>query len=104
VTAFWEQPAVIGVVVAIPSLILGYFAHRRAVKIDRATEQSGIASNDIEAVGQVIDGLNKLVVNLQEDNKYLRQEIIDHRIKLAELSTSYATLKREVDQINGKRG
>lgn len=99
----WESPLALSLIVAIPSLLLGYLAHRRATAVDRATERSGIASNNKEAVGQVIDGLNRLIENLQEDNKSLRQEITELRAKLVELTTRYDVLQAEMVRLREGR-
>jgi chromosome segregation ATPase len=96
VNAIWENPLLLLVIGAIPSFILGYLGYRRSVRVDKVTEQSGAASNELEAVGQVIDGLNKLVANLQEDNKHLREDVTALRARLKEIETAIDKATKEL--------
>lgn len=82
----WTNPAFVGIVVAIPSAALGYLGYRRARHIDKIAEQAGIATSETTSIGQVIEGLNAIIANLQKDNEVLRtelsrcQRVIDDRI------------------------
>lgn len=95
----WDNPAVIGLLIAVPSFVLGLLGYLRSRKVDEVAEQSGAASQDINKVGQVIDGLNSLVTSLQDDNKTLRQEIEGLRSRLAELRASYEKMEGEIDAL-----
>lgn len=77
--AFWENPAVVGLIIAIPGAILGYLGYRRSLKVDEAAKQAGIATSQGISVGQAVDGLNKVIAALQEDNKVLRDDVKDLR-------------------------
>jgi hypothetical protein len=66
---------VLALVAAFPSLLLGYLAYKRAQKVDAIAEQAGIATVESGTIGQVIDGLNRLIANLQTDNEVLRNAL-----------------------------
>ena len=89
INEFFSHPIVIGILVAVPSFTLGYLGYRRSQKADKAATQAG-------AVEQVIDGLNKLVDNLQDDNKILRADVIDLRTKLQAVLEERDKLKEQL--------
>lgn len=95
-----NNPAIIGLVVAIPSFVLGYLAYRQSKKVDRATEQSGVADDQLNAVGQVLSGLNQLIDNLQDDNKELRENIKLIGIKLKEVVEERDALLKEINRLS----
>lgn len=76
---FWENPAVVGLVLAIPATVLGYLGYRRSLKVDEAAKQAGIATSQSVSVGQAVDGLNRVIAALQEDNEILRKDVKDLR-------------------------
>jgi hypothetical protein len=90
-----ENPAIVGLIVGLPAFILGCLAYLRSRNVDAVAEQAGAASHDIEQVGQVIDGLNKLIANLQEDNKNLRLDILDLRLKMKDMGAIIDVLEHE---------
>lgn len=73
--SFWQNPAVVGLIIALPASILGYLGYRRSRGIDEAAKQAGIATGHAASIGQVVDGLNGVIAVLQEDNKVLRADI-----------------------------
>lgn len=73
--AFWSHPAVVGLLVGFPSVLLGYLIYRRSVRADEVAAQAGIASTQATSIGQVVDGLNKIIENLREDNDDLRGDV-----------------------------
>lgn len=95
-----NNPTVIGLLVAIPSFVLGYLAYRQSKKVDKTTEQSGIANNQLNAVGQVLSGLNQLIDSLQADNKELRENIKAIGIKLKEVLDERDILLKEINRLN----
>lgn len=99
-----NNPAIIGLIVAIPSFLLGLLAYKRSVHVDEVTEQSGIVTSQSGAVQQVIDGLNKIVANLQEDNKLLREQLVNFGTKFAELVAERDGLKRDMAALSKKYG
>lgn len=97
-----DNPAITALVVSIPSFILGYLAYRQSRKVDRATEISGVASANVSAVNQVIDGLNRLIDNLQEDNKLLREGLSNLNIRLQESLIEREKLRAEITVLQDK--
>jgi hypothetical protein len=83
--AFWQHPIVIGIAVTVPSVVLGYLGYRRARQIDKVAAQAGIATSQNASIGQVVDGLNTIIANLQEDNRVLRQAIADLQTRITYL-------------------
>lgn len=84
---FWENPAVVGVIIAIPATILGYLGYRRARGVDEVAKQAGIATTHATSIGQVVDGLNKVIANVQSDNNDLRKEVLALRTTVEEIRT-----------------
>lgn len=100
----WSNPIIVGVVVAIPSFILGYLGYLRSIKSDKVAEDSTIASTNTAAINQVIDGLNNLIDGLQEDNKDLRESVISLSVKLKETIRENSQLAKQVEDIRKKYG
>lgn len=76
---FWQHPAVVGILVGLPSLFVGLLVYQRSRDVDEVAEQAGIATAQRESIGQVVDGLNRIITALQADNKLLREEVISGR-------------------------
>lgn len=74
VAMFWENPAVVGLILAIPATAIGYLGYRRSLPVDKAVKQVG------EMAGHI-----GLITALQEDNKVLRGELIALRNEVAML-------------------
>lgn len=108
--SLFENPAVIGLLVAIPSSALGYLGYRRSRQNDLVAEQAGIATTQNTSIGQVIAGLDGLVANLQEDNKALREawreNVKELNSKIDVLVAEVQDLKRQlaVGEANSKLG
>lgn len=60
---FWENPAVVGLILAIPTITLGILAYRRSGPLDKATVQVGVDAGHIG-----------LIAALQVDNKIQREQ------------------------------
>lgn len=87
---FWENPITIGILIGAPSAVLGYLGYLQSKKVDKRSEESGIASGKAEAIAQSIDGLNKVIVGLNSlvtalqadkqadaaDIKYLKDQVV----------------------------
>lgn len=61
---FWENPAVVGIIIAIPATVLGYLGYRRSLGVDKA----------VESVGEMAGHIG-LINALQADNLVLRGEL-----------------------------
>lgn len=69
------DPAVLAAMLAaFVSGVLGLLGYRRSMHNDEVAERAGIASTQSASIGQVIDGQDKLIENLQAANLVLRQE------------------------------
>lgn len=95
---FWH-PAVIGLLVGLPSSLLGYLIYRRSRELDEAAEQAGIATAQRESIGQVVDGLNRIITALQEDNAFLRTEVSVGREDVKACLRKVSDLRRRVDEL-----
>lgn len=93
---FITQPAVLGLLVAIPSLYLGYLGYRRSKKADSIADQVGVLAIQSKTVKDVIDGLNLLANNLQSDNQMLRIRITDLDERLKQVTEECHELRDEV--------
>lgn len=92
-----SNPITIGVLIGLPGSALTYIGLKRAKKADSATEKAS-------AVDQIIDGLNKLTVNLQADNDDLRSTVKDLRDNLRSTTTERDKLKRQIYALQRKYG
>lgn len=79
---FWDSPIVSGIAVGIPAFIIGYLTYRRSVKVDKISEQSGIASDKTAGIAQIIeamkahiDALNEYIVVLHADNRVDKEDL-----------------------------
>jgi len=79
------EQVMVGLALAIPSVLLGYLAYRRGVRSDRVVEQAGIATASTTSIGQVMDGLNAIISSLQGDNEVLRKGQAELRATIEEV-------------------
>lgn len=102
--ALFENPAVVGLLVAIPSASLGYLGYRRSRQNDLVAEQAGIATTQNTSIGQVIAGLDGLVANLQEENGRMRtawrEDVQELKAKIDLLVAEVQDLKRQLAVID----
>lgn len=84
---FWENPAVVGLIIAIPATALGVVGYLRSRKLDEVAEQAGIATTHTNSIGQVIGGLNSVITAVQSDNDDLRAEVMALRKTVDEIRT-----------------
>lgn len=84
--SFWQNPAVVGLILAIPGAIFAYLAYRRSLRVDKAAEQAGLANIHGNEIGQIIAGLNNVITAVQSDNDDLREAVgkISTRLDIVE--------------------
>lgn len=99
----WEQVGG-GLALAAPSFALGYLAYRRSRTVDAVSAQSGVASDTRAGTAQVIDGLNKLIDNLQEDNKDFRDDIKQCALDLKAVVVERDELRLELARLRRRYG
>lgn len=103
-TASVVENPLIGLVVAIPGIILGWLGHRRAERADLAAAATAATTAQGAAIQQVIDGLNHIVDNLQDDNRVLRENVDTLSKRLAELAEENHRLRSEVAALKRQYG
>jgi len=86
-------PVVIGLLIGLPSAVLGYLAYRRGTRSDKAAAQATISIAQSGSVSQIIDGLNKLVDALQDDNAALRAAQERCELRVNQLAETLALLR-----------
>lgn len=89
-----SNPMVIGLIVGLPASVFGFLAYRRSEKLDDKASQVAVIAIQGEGVQRVIDGLDRIVINLQTDNKEARELAADLTRRLKECGESYDRLKR----------
>lgn len=94
--------ALVALIAAVPAFLIGFLAYRRSLKVDEVSEQSGLASNHRAGTAQVIEGLNKLIDQLQEDNESFRRDIKDLAARLVVITAERDALKLEVARLRKK--
>lgn len=96
----FSNPAVIALVAATPSLILGILAYRKSRAVDKVTERTQEATERIGGINQLLEGMDKHIRNLQEDNKGLRESLEASRQECREeidaLKQTQSTLMEEI--------
>lgn len=100
----WDNPAVVGLIIGIPTFILGWLGYRRAVRVDKSTENAAVVAAQTGSVGQVISGLNDLIESLQEDNKIWRENFKELSLKLAEVIRERDQIQKDYNAIAKKYG
>lgn len=88
-----QNPIIVGLLVGLPTIILGILAYRRSVKLDQAARDAAEALERASSSKMVIDGLNIIIKRLQEDNEVLRSEI-------RTLRTNFREFKKQVEESN----
>lgn len=64
----FDHPAVIGILIGLPSVALGFLVYRNSKKADQAATAAG-------TVGAMYEGFDKIIANLQSDNADLRARL-----------------------------
>lgn len=105
----FESPVIVALVVTIFPLALGYLGYRQSQKVDAIAAQAGIATVESGTISQVIDGLNKLVGNLQQDNAVLRSissemhaRVIECQAELTVVIKKCEHLEAQLAEINAR--
>lgn len=98
----WGQVALI-LAAAIPSVIIGRWAHVRAKKVDAISEQSGIATSTHAGTAQAIQGLKDLIEDLQEDNQSFRDDNRSFKGEIRELATQLEVCNSEAALVREER-
>lgn len=83
-----------GIVTAVAGGAFAWLKFRQAQKVDAVSAQSGVASNHRAGTEQVIEGLNKLIDQLQEENEKLRTEADGRATRLEAMTIEVARLRR----------
>lgn len=99
----WEQ-ILGGLALALPATALGYMTYRLSRRKDAVSEQSGIASNHKAGIEQVLEGSNKLIDQLQEENASLRVEAESRRIEADLRATRLEAMTLEVARLRKQYG
>lgn len=94
---------IIGIVSTISGILIVWLGVIRSARVDKATERSAIIAAQTGSVGQVIEGLNQIIDNLQDDNKIGREEVRTWRKNFSELSIKLAECAKERDQYKSER-
>lgn len=98
------SPAIIGLIIGVPSFIIGILGYRRATKIDKATENAAVIAAQTGMQGQIIDGLNQWIDNLQDDNKSFREDLKHLTQRLTDCSKENEAIKKEMSRLYRKYG
>lgn len=101
----WESGAVaVGGPAAV--VIVGYLTHKRSLRVDKITEQSGVTTESRAGTAQIIEGLNQLIDNVQEDNQGFRDDLRACAARLDEvtryMSQRIEDVTRERDELTRK--
>lgn len=100
----WSHPAVIGLIIGIPSFILGWLGYKRAVKVDKSVENASVIAAQTGSVAQIITGLNSVIDNLQEDNKIWRDNFKELSLKLTEVIKERDQIQKDYNALAKKFG
>lgn len=98
------EQALYALLIGLPATVLGLLAYRRSRKVDAVTEQAGVASESRAGTGQIIEGLNQLIDNLQDDNREFREELRRVIQRCDGVANERDALRREVNRLYRKYG
>lgn len=96
------NPVISAILIGLPSTILGVLVYLQSKKVDAVAEQSGIVTQSRAGTEQIIEGLNKLVNNLQADNKALREDVVYLNLRIDRLATEMQLTKKEIAWLRKK--
>jgi predicted nucleic acid-binding Zn-ribbon protein len=99
----WEQVTG-GIGTAGVALALGVLTYRRSRAVDKISAQSGVATESRAGTAQVIDGLNRIIDTLQEDNKEWRAGFRELTIRLEVMAAERDKLRQEIARLRRKYG
>jgi len=111
--SFWAQittmatdtrEVIIAVWAGATSIILAYLTYRRSVKVDAVSAQAGMTDRSTAGTAQIIEGLNRLLDQVQEDNKDLRDEARGMLVRLAAQSAENDQMRRRLYRYSSKYG
>lgn len=99
-----DLTTIIGGVSTISATLLGWFIYRRSVRIDKVSEQTGIASDKTAGIAQAFEGLkehiaglNAFIAMLQEDSRIDKEDIKN-------LTIQRDALQKELNRMYRKYG
>lgn len=102
--AIQTEQAIYGLLIGLPSFLLGYLAYRRARKVDAVAAQSGVITESRAGTAQIIEGLNLLIDQLQDDNKTFRDDIKYLTLRLDAISKERDELRQQLTRLQRKYG
>lgn len=79
------DPVIVGFLVGLPTIVLGWLGYQRSVRLDRVAARSAAIESGKVTTQTIIDGLDRIVANLREDNKMLREQLTAIEKELREL-------------------
>lgn len=97
------DPIVVGVVVGLPATGLGWLGYRRSIRLDRLAVQAATIKEGGTTTQTIIDGLDRMIVRLQEDNRILRERIEDYSKQLRRVEDELRELKYSLLNVNEER-
>lgn len=89
-----SNPMIVGLIVGLPTTVFGIIAYRRAEKLDEEAARVVVITAQGEGIQRLIDGLNRMITNLQTDNKIGREMAEDLTRRLNECREAYDQLRR----------
>jgi len=94
----WGQVAM-ALLIGAPSFALGYLALQRSKRVDAISAQSGVVTDARAGTSQIIEGLNRLIDNLQEDNQSFREDIRHLTIRIDALTAERDELRTRLNRL-----
>lgn len=98
------EQAIYGLLIGLPSFLLGYLAYRRARKVDAVAAQSGVITETRAGTAQIIEALNLLVDQLQDDNRTFREDIKYLTLRLDAIAKERDELRQKLIRLQRKYG
>lgn len=96
----WSHPLVVG----IPGFLFAGIGLWLAFRKDKSTESAAVIAAQTGSVAQVIAGLNKLIENLQDDNKVYRENFKELTVKLVEVIKERDQIQKDYNALAKKYG
>lgn len=101
---FWDSPVVSGIAVGIPSFIIGFLVYRRSVKVDKISEQAGVASDKTAGIAQAFEGLRQHIAGLNAFIAILQADARIDKEDIKSLTAQRDALQKELNRMYRKYG
>lgn len=89
----------VGFAAPVVALVVAYLGYRRSRRVDAVTEQSGVATETRAGTQQIIEGLNRLIDQVQDDNTGFRDDLKQCAARVEAIGVRLEKVTAERDEL-----